>query len=56
MSSQNVQVEKYLSQFEEKEKKALHIAKEHLGTSFSLVRSNGFNEWKKKNSVENSTK
>ena len=41
-------VEKYTNEFEEKEKKALKIAQEHLATSFNLVKSNGFNEWKKK--------
>ena len=37
----------YLQTFNEKEKKAFEIAKQHLATSFDLVKSNGFNEWKK---------
>jgi hypothetical protein len=47
-STTNEQVEKYVNEFEEKEKKALKIAQEHLATSFNIVKSNGFNEWKKK--------
>ena len=46
-STSNEQLEKYLNEFEEKEKKALKIAQEHLATSFNIVKSNGFNEWKK---------
>jgi len=30
------------------QKKAYSIAKNHLGTSFNLVRSTGYVEWKKK--------
>ena len=30
------------------EKKAYNIAKEHLGSSFHVLRSNGFIDWKKK--------
>lgn len=47
-STTNEQLEKYINEFEEKEKKALKIAQEHLATSFNIVKSNGFNEWKKK--------
>ena len=39
----------YLDSLDEKEKMAYHIAKTHLGTSFSLEKSNGFIQWKKKN-------
>lgn len=38
----------YLSQFDEFQKKAYFIAKEHLGSSFHLLKSNGYLEWKKK--------
>jgi len=38
----------YLSQFDEFQKKAYLIAKEHLGSSFHLLKSNGYLEWKKK--------
>lgn len=35
----------YLSQLSDIEIKAYKIAKEHLGSSFNLVKSNGFCEW-----------
>ena len=38
----------YFSQFERKDKIAFKVAYEHLGTSFHILRSNGFKEWKKK--------
>lgn len=38
----------YLSQLNDKEKVVYQIAKEHLKTSFHIVKSNGFVEWKKK--------
>lgn len=38
----------YLKQFTEKEKKAYEIAKSHLGMSFDLEKSIGFQEWKQK--------
>jgi len=41
-------LEKYVESLSEKELKAYHIAKTHLGTSFSLEKSRGFIEWKKK--------
>jgi len=37
----------YLQKFSPKEKKAFVIAKQHLGTSFHILRSTGYNEWKK---------
>jgi len=37
----------YLKKFGPKEKKAFVIAKQHLGTSFHILRSTGYNEWKK---------
>ena len=37
----------YLSQLDPIEKKAYKIAKEHLGSSFNIVKSNGFNDWLK---------
>ena len=49
--SKNLELEKeineYLNQLDSKEKIAYKIAMEHLGTSFNIVRSNGFSEWKK---------
>jgi hypothetical protein len=41
--------QEYISQLGEKEKIAYEIAKNHLGTSFSLKKSIGYKEWLKKN-------
>lgn len=38
----------YLKQLNEKEKIAYKIAFDHLGSSFNIIRSNGFQEWLKK--------
>ena len=35
-------MDKYIDSLSQNEKKALEIAKDHLGTSFSLVKSIGF--------------
>jgi len=37
----------YLIQMSNSQKKAYLIAKDHLGTSFNILKSNGFIEWKK---------
>ena len=42
------QVYDYLNSLDEKDKIAYTIAMAHLGTSFNIVRSNGFSEWQKK--------
>jgi hypothetical protein len=42
------EIVEYLKQLDEKDKIAYKIAIEHLGTSFHIQRSNGFNEWKNK--------
>jgi hypothetical protein len=39
----------YLKQLNSIERKAYNIGKKHLRSSFNVVKSNGFNEWKKKN-------
>ena len=39
----------YLRSLDKIEKKAYTIGKAHLGTSFNIIKSNGFNTWKKKN-------
>ena len=39
----------YLIQMNEHEKKAYLIAKDHLGTSFNILKSNGYSEWIKLN-------
>ena len=46
-TSQELQ-EKYIKQLTEKEQKAYNIAKEHLGSSFNLEKSIGFQQWLKK--------
>jgi hypothetical protein len=38
----------YINGFDEKELKAYNIAKSYLGSSFHLIKSNGFIEWSKK--------
>jgi len=50
--SKDVLLEKYVESLTEKELKAYHIAKSHLGTSFSLEKSRGFIDWKNKNVAE----
>ena len=40
--------EEYLATLSPKEMKGYEIAKSHLGSSFTLEKSNGFIEWKKK--------
>ena len=35
----------YLSEMDEHHRKAYDIAYNHLGTSFSIIRSNGFKQW-----------
>lgn len=39
---------KYLKQLDKIEKQAYCIGINHLGTSFNLVKSNGYNDWIKK--------
>ena len=39
--------EQYIIELDDIQRKAFLIAKEHLGTSFNISRSNGFKEWKK---------
>jgi hypothetical protein len=41
------EMNEYLEQLDEKERLAYKIAMEHLGTSFNILRSNGYSEWKK---------
>lgn len=35
----------YLNQLDETHKQAYLIAQEHLGTSFNILKSNGYKEW-----------
>jgi hypothetical protein len=41
-----IEIFNYLNEMDELNKKAYEIAYEHLGSSFNILRSNGFNEWK----------
>jgi len=43
-----LEIYNYLSSLDVIQKKAYEIAFDHLGTSFSITRSNGFKEWKQK--------
>lgn len=45
----------YIESLDSKEKKAYYIAKSHLGSSFDLIKSNGFIEWKKTKSNSSTT-
>jgi hypothetical protein len=40
----------YLSQLTEIQKQAYLIAKDHLGSSFNIIKSNGYIQWKKNKS------
>jgi len=44
LEKQNLILE-YLNQLDEKEQIAYKIAFEHLGSSFHIIRSNGYQEW-----------
>ena len=47
--SKEIQIEifNYLNELDDNNKKAYEIAYDHLGSSFNILRSNGFKEWKK---------
>jgi len=47
-SSAQKTIIQYLNQLSSNEKLVYKIAKDHLGSSFNILRSNGFQEWKKK--------
>jgi hypothetical protein len=40
---------KYLKNLNSIERKAYTIGKSHLGSSFNIIKSNGFSDWKKNN-------
>ena len=46
---EQVYLDQYIQTLDEKELKAYHIAREHLGMSFQLEKSNGYLNWKKDN-------
>jgi hypothetical protein len=45
--TESINETKYINTFNEKEKKAYEIAKEHLGMSFQINKSIGYLEWLK---------
>lgn len=49
VEQERVRVERYLQYLVDNpmEQKAMLIAKDHLGSSFDLIRSNGFQAWMK---------
>jgi len=55
--SNNLQqlVSEYMDQLSDIERKACAIAKDHLGSSFNIVKSNGFNDWLKERAKNVST-
>lgn len=57
-NKQNLQqlVAEYMDQLSDVERKACAIAKDHLGSSFNIVKSNGFNDWIKEKEKEKSNK
>lgn len=48
MESTDEKEQEYINSLSEKEKKALQIAKEHLGSLFTLDKTAGFLQWKNK--------
>lgn len=54
-NKQNIQqlVAEYMEQLSDVERKACAIAKDHLGSSFNIVKSNGFNDWINERAKEN---
>jgi len=42
----------YLSELDDHQKKAYQIAFGHLGSSFNILRSNGFQDWKIKKTTK----
>ena len=46
-STTNLSIQQYLAQLDDIQKKAHDIAKQHLGTSYNLAKSNGYMDWLK---------
>jgi hypothetical protein len=42
-----LEIYNYLKNMDERSKQAYIIAKDHLGTSFNIYKSNGYKDWKK---------
>ena len=49
-SDQDSELTQYLASLSPKELKVYHIAKSHLGMTYQYEKTNGFIEWKKKQS------
>ena len=43
----NSSIQQYLAQLDDIHKKAHDIAKQHLGTSYNIAKSNGYMDWLK---------
>lgn len=43
----NTSIQQYLAQLDDIQKKAHDIAKQHLGTSYNIAKSNGYMDWLK---------
>ena len=43
----NHSIQQYLAQLDDIQKKAHDIAKQHLGTSYNIAKSNGYMDWLK---------
>ena len=50
-NNNQINADKYIQSLTPKEYKAYLIAKEHLGSSFTLEKSVGYLQWKQKNSI-----
>jgi hypothetical protein len=46
---EQIYFDQYIQTLDEKELKAYYIARDHLGMSFQLEKSNGYLNWKKDN-------
>ena len=46
---ENKQTEEFLNTMTDIQKQALSIAKDHLGTSFDISKSNGYKKWEQDN-------
>jgi hypothetical protein len=46
-SATNSSIQQYLAQLDDIQKKAHDIAKQHLGTSYNIAKSNGYMDWLK---------
>jgi len=57
MDTENKSIEQYLKSLNEQERKTLEIAKNHLGTSFNIMKSIGYITWKtnQKNNLKKGT-